>query len=129
MQIDYTVKTDKPYAEAVKAVSEAAAARGYRVQFVHDVAQTLAEKGFEREPVTIVEMCNARHANEVLARDIKIGLMLPCPVMVYEQDGEVSISTMRPSLLGAFFPEAQLEEIAAEVEQQIVAIVDDAASL
>ncbi len=127
MQIDYTVKSDKPYLQAVKAVTDSAAAHGYRVQFVHDVAQTLAEKGFEREPVTIVEMCNARHASEVLARDIKIGLMLPCPVMVYEQAGEVWISTMRPSLLGSFFPEAHLEAIAAEVEAQIIAIVDEAA--
>ena len=128
VQIDYTVTTRKPYAEAVKAVTESAAAHGYRVQFVHDVAQTLAEKGFEREPVTIVEMCNARHASEVLARDIKIGLMLPCPVMVYEESSETFISTMRPSLLGSFFPEAHLDEIATEVEAQIIAIVDDAAN-
>ncbi len=127
MQLDYTVPTKKPYAEAVNAVTESAAAHGYRVQFVHDVAQTLAEKGFEREPVSIVEMCNARHASEVLARDIKIGLMLPCPVMVYEESGETYISTMRPSLLGSFFPEAHLDEIAAEVEAEIVAIVDEAA--
>ena len=127
MQIDYTVSTEKPYAQAVRAVTEAAVAHGYRVQFVHDVAQTLAEKGFDREPVTIVEMCNARHASEVLARDVKIGLMLPCPVMVYELSGDVSISTMRPSLIGAFFPEAHLEEIAAEVEADIIAIVDEAA--
>ena len=128
MQIDYTVTTARPFAEAVEAVVSAAAAHGYRVQFVHDVAQTLAEKGFDREPVTIVEMCNARHASEVLARDIKIGLMLPCPVMVCEQAGEVFISPMRPSLLGSFFPEAHLDEIAAEVEAQIVAIVDEAAA-
>ena len=106
---------------------DAAGTHGFRVQFVHDVAETLAEKGFEREPVTIVEMCNAKYASEVLARDIKIGLMLPCPVMVYEQDGHVWISAMRPTLIGAFFPEAQLEQIAAEVEAKIVAIVDTAA--
>lgn len=128
MQLDYTIPTEKPYADAVKAVTDAAAEHGYRVQFVHDVAQTLADKGFEREPVTIVEMCNARHASAVLARDIKIGLMLPCPVMVYEQSGRVFISTMRPSLLGTFFPEAHLEEIAAEVETQIIAIVDEAST-
>jgi uncharacterized protein (DUF302 family) len=127
VQLDYTVPTPKSYTDAVAAVTASAAAHGYRVQFVHDVAATLAEKGFEREPVTIVEMCNARHASEVLARDIKIGLMLPCPVMVYEDSGETFISTMRPSLIGTFFPEAQIDEIAAEVEAQIIAIVDEAA--
>ncbi len=128
MELDYTVTTEKHYAEAVQAVVDSAAAHNFRVQFVHDVQETLAEKGFQREPVTIVEMCNAKYASEVLARDIKIGLMLPCPVMVYELDGQVSISTMRPTLIGAFFPEAELEKIAAEVEEKIVAIVNEAAA-
>ncbi|HEY5540383.1 MAG TPA: DUF302 domain-containing protein, partial [Coriobacteriia bacterium] len=89
MQIDFTLPTDKTYAEAVQAVVDAATAHSFRVQFVHDVAETLAERGFEREPLTIVEVCNAKYANEVLAEDVLIGLMLPCPVMVYEQDGDV----------------------------------------
>jgi len=128
MDMDYTVSTPKTYDEAVQAVQDAAAANGFRVQMVHDVRATLAEKGFEREPLAIIEMCNAKHAYEVLARDPKIGLMLPCPVMVYELDGAVSISTMKPTLLGAFFPEAHLDQIAAEVETSIVAIVDEAAA-
>lgn len=127
-RIDYTVPTNRGYDAAVQAVQAAAAAHGYRVQFVHDVAATLAEKGFDRDPVTIIEMCNAKHASQVLDADITIGLMLPCPVMVYEQSGEVFISTMRPSLIGAFFPEAGIDAVAADVEEQIKAIVDEAAA-
>ena len=129
MELDYTVSTSKTYDEAVSAVTERTAAHGFKVQFVHDVAATLAEKGFAREPVTIVEICNARYASQVLARDVKIGLMLPCPVMVYEKDGEVFISTMRPSLIGGFFPEAGIADVAMEVEAAIVGIIDEAATL
>jgi len=127
MKLDHTVPTKLSYADAVQSVIDRTAAHGFRVQFVHDVAATLAEKGFEREPVTIVEICNARFASQVLERDIKIGLMLPCPVMVYQQDGGVFISTMLPSLIGSFFPEARIDEIAKEVEAIIMAIVDEAA--
>jgi uncharacterized protein (DUF302 family) len=127
MQLDYTVSTTKTYDEAVSSVTERTAAHGFKVQFVHDVAATLAEKGFEREPVTIIEVCSARYASQVLARDVKIGLMLPCPVMVYEKDGGVFISTMRPSLIGGFFPEAGIDEVAAEVETALLAIIDEAA--
>ena len=84
MRIDYTVATDKSYDEAVAAVVERTGANGFRVQHVHDVAATLAEKGFGRDPVSIVEVCNAKFASQVLERDINIGLMLPCPIMVYE---------------------------------------------
>ena len=128
MELDYTVPTAKSFDEAVEAVVHAAGVHGFRVQFVHDVAKTLAEKGFDREPVTIVEMCNAKYAAETLARDIKIGLMLPCPVMVYVESGEVFISAMRPSLISTFFPAAELDDVAAEVEAKIVAIVDAAAA-
>lgn len=127
MELDYTVTTRRSYADAVRAVIDRTEAHGFRVQFVHDVAATLAEKGFDREPVTIVEICNARYASQVLERDVKIGLMLPCPIMVYEQDGAVRISTMRPSLIGGFFPEAGIDEVAAEVEGVLVGIIDEAA--
>lgn len=127
MQLDYTAKTERTYAGAIRAVIASAGAHGFRVQFVHDVAATLAEKGFEREPITLIEMCNARDASKVLAAHIMIGLMLPCPVMVHEHAGEVSISTMRPTLIGAFFPDAGIDEVAASVERAIIAVVDEAA--
>ena len=127
MQIDITYPTDKSYAAAVQAVIDAGTDNGFKIQFVHDVAETLAEKGFEREPLTIVEMCNAKYASQVLEEDVLIGLMLPCPVMIYEQDGDVLISAMRPSLMSTFFPGAEIADVAAQVEAKIAAIVAEAA--
>ena len=127
MQLDYTVTTTKSYDDAVQAVIDSTEAHGFRVQFVHDVRATLAEKGFDREPLTIVEMCNAKFASQVLAADPKIGLMLPCPIMVYVEDGHTLISTMKPSLIGGFFPEADIAATAAEVESILVAVIDEAA--
>jgi uncharacterized protein (DUF302 family) len=128
MELDYTSSTARDYPDAVAAVIARTEAHGFRVQFVHDVAQALAEKGFDREPVTIVEVCNARYASEVLEHDVRIGLMLPCPIMVYVQDSGVFISTMRPSLIGSFFPEAGIGPVAARVEEELVAIIDEAAA-
>ena len=128
MQLDYTIESARPFDETVEAVLEKASENNFTVQFVHDVSATLAEKGFLRERVTIIEMCNARFASAVLERDVKIGLMLPCPVMVYAQGERVFISTMRPTLIGGFFPEAHLDEIAGQVEAIIRRIMDAAAA-
>lgn len=117
-----------PYREAVDAVVEASEAAGFKVLAVHDVAATLAEKGFDREPVSIVEVCNARYASAVLAEDPKIGLMLPCPLMVYEEGGQVLLSTMLPTLIGGFFPEADLGDVPGEVERILVGILEGLAS-
>lgn len=128
MRVDYTVPTRKSYADAVQAVVDATQAHGFKVQFTHDVAETLAERGFSREPVTLVEVCQAKHAAKVLEADVNIGLMLPCPIMVYEKAGEVLIATMRPTLIGAFFPEAGIDGVAAEVEKVLFEVVDEAAA-
>jgi len=127
MEFDYTVATGKDFDAAVEAVTQGVAAAGFRVLFVHDVAATLAEKGFQRERVSIVEMCNAKYASQVLAADVKIGLMLPCPIMVYAEEGKTFITTMRPSLIKDFFPHVDIEAVAQQVEDVLVAIIDQAA--
>ena len=129
MGMDYTVQARGAFDEVVAAVEQATAGAGFKVQFVHDVAATLAEKGFTRERVTIIEICNAKYASKVLAADVKIGLMLPCPIMVYAEGDAVFISTMRPTLIGSFFPDAHIEEVAAEVEAVIVQVIDRAAAV
>lgn len=124
---EYTVKTSKLFDEAVSAVEQNTAAKGFRVLHTHDVAATLAEKGFQRGPLKIVEICNAKYANEVLQKDITAALMLPCPITVYEKEGETYISTMLPSVIGEFFPGKGIEPVAAQVEKAVVAIVDESA--
>lgn len=74
-----TVTTPKWFDQAVEAK---AAEKGLRVLHTHDVAATLAKKGYPREPLKIVEICNAPYASQVLARDVKISLMLPCTICV-----------------------------------------------
>jgi uncharacterized protein (DUF302 family) len=84
-----------------------------RVLHVHDVAATLAEKGFRREPLKIIAICNARYANEALQKDVNVALMLPCPIAVYAKGGRTVISTMKPSSLVEFYSNAGLDDIAA----------------
>ena len=123
---DYTVETSKSVDEAVRCVEEAAARHGFRVLHTHDIGATLAEKGFQREPMKLVEICNARYANDVLAKDVKVALMLPCPIAVYSEGGKTSISTMLPEAIADFYPHAGLEALAAEVQKAVLAIVHEA---
>ncbi len=125
-EFEYTVVSAKPVDEAVKAIEQKSAEKGFRVLHTHDVAATLAEKGFPREPLKIVEICNARAASEVLKKDIKVSLMLPCPISVYTERGKTFITTLLPSSISNFFPKAGIEAIAAEVEKAVLGIVDEA---
>ncbi|MCL4487765.1 MAG: DUF302 domain-containing protein [Chloroflexi bacterium] len=121
-----TVTTDKPFEQAVSAVELKAAEKGFRVLHTHDVAATLAEKGFPRSPLKIIEICNAKYASQVLDKDVRISLMLPCPISVFIQQDKTHISTLLPSSISQFFPEAGIDQLAAEVEAIVVQIIDEA---
>lgn len=123
---EHTVTTEKPFAEVVLAIEKKSAENGFRVLHTHDVAATLAEKGFPREPLKIIEICNAKYASQVLNKDVKISLMLPCPISVYVQGGKTEISTLLPSSIADFFPHAGIEGLAAEVESVVLRIIEDA---
>jgi uncharacterized protein (DUF302 family) len=125
-QFDYTVESAKGFDEAVTAVEAKSKEKGFNVLVVHDVKATLESKGFSREPMKIVEICSAKYVDQVLAKDIKIVLMLPCPVVVYVQGSRTFISTLHPSVLADFYPAAGIAEIAAEVDRIVIAIVDEA---
>jgi uncharacterized protein (DUF302 family) len=123
---DYTVETQKTFDEAVAAVEAKTQEKGFRVLHTHDVKATLEEKGFSREPLKIVEVCNAKYASQVLEKDIKISLMLPCPISVYTQRGKTYISALRPRVMKDFYPQANLDRVADEVDRIIASIVEEA---
>jgi len=124
-KFDYTVETSKSFDEAVTAVETKSKEKGFGVLHIHDVKATLAAKGFDREPLKIIEICNPRYASEVLKKDVKISLMLPCPISIYVQSGKTYISTLRPRVISDFYPQADIKAMADEVDRIVLSIVAD----
>lgn len=125
MDFDYTVPTQKDFHAAVSAVEAEIAEAGFRVLYTHDVQKTLAEKGFTIEPMKIIEFCNAKSAYAVLQADAKIGLCLPCKILVYAKGDTTFISGMRPVVLPQFFPDARLGTVPEEVDRLMQAVINN----
>ena len=125
MKFDYTIVTTKTFDDAVQGVQDEIAKAGMRVLYIHDVQETLGEKGFDREPFKIIEFCNAKFANEFLNMDIKIGLCMACKINVYNKDGQTFISGMRPIVLPQFFPQVDFGERLKEIDQIIQNIINN----
>jgi len=126
-KIDYTVATSLNFEAAVSRVEEEIAKAGLRVLYIHDVQKSLAEKGFARAPLKIVEFCNAQIADEFLRTDIRISLCLPCKINLYVEDGKTFIAGLRPIMLSQFFPEADLSDRLKEVDKKIKTIINNVA--
>lgn len=125
MEFDYTVTTNKDFDSTILSAQAEIAKAGFRVLYIHDVQKTLGEKGFNIEPMQIIEFCNAKSAYAVLQADMKIGLCLPCKINVYVKDGQTFISGMRPIILPRFFPEAQLGALPEEIDKLIKVVIDN----
>ena len=125
IKFDYTVETSKSFGEAVSAIEAKSKEKGFGVLHIHDVQATLANKGFDKEPLKVIEICNAKYASQVLAKDIKISLMLPCPISVYVEGGKTYISTLRPKVISDFYPQADIKAIAEEVDEIVLSIVEE----
>jgi uncharacterized protein (DUF302 family) len=126
MELAYTKKSQRNFDEAVARIEEITAAKGFRVLYIHDVKATLHEKGFERGPFKIIEICNARFAHQALGITEDVGLFMPCKINVYIKNGETIISAMRPAMISEFFAKPRLKELAEEVDTIVRSIVDEA---
>lgn len=124
MDLAYTLTSEKSFGEVERAVQDAVAAKGFRVLHVHDVQATFAEKGIQREPFKIIEVCNVKYANQALTADPLIGLMMPCKINVYTENSKTKIALLKPSMITTFFPQAAVEAMAQEVELLLRAVVD-----
>jgi uncharacterized protein (DUF302 family) len=127
MNIEYQVTSDRSFETVVSDVEKFSSEKSFRVLHVHDVQATLAEKGIERGPLKIIEICNGTFAHEALEKDMSVSLFMPCKINVYTQDGKTVIKAMRPAAIADFMPEAGLKGLADEVDGIVVEIADRAA--
>jgi len=123
------VSTRKTAADAARDLEAAVKKHGFGVLHVYDLKDTLTAKGFPLEPAChIFEVCNPKQATEVLGRDMRLNMALPCRISVFEDQGQTKIGTIRPTvMLGMLSKDAKLEEVARTVEAAIEAIIDEAA--
>lgn len=125
-QLAYTVSTEKPFDQVVKAIEEKTADNKFRVLHTHDVKATLNEKGFERAPLKIIEVCNAGFANEALGKELMVAMFMPCKFVVAEVEGQTSVTLVRPTMISQMLPDTGLEDLAASVETTLRNVMDEA---
>ncbi len=121
----YQVVSKKSFNEAAESLEKTSPERGFRILAIHDTQATLAEKGFKIDPLKIFEVCNASFAYKALNANIDVSLFIPCKIVVRDEKGKTIISLARPSMISEMLPGSGLDEIAAEVEKQLIKIVDE----
>jgi uncharacterized protein (DUF302 family) len=122
----YSVKTDKKFDDVVAAFERIVPEHQFRVLHTHDVQATLAEKGFQRDPLKIIEVCNSGFAHKALQINMDVALFMPCRYTVYTEDAKTIVSLGRPTMISQMLPQAEFRALAEDVETKLVAILKEA---
>ena len=125
MDYGITVCTHIPFAEAVARVRQALKAQGFGVLTEIDVQATLRDKlGQDMEDYLILGACNPPLAHRALDADRKIGLLLPCNVVVRTAGAQTIIEALNPQLMAEVAGQPALKPVAAEATSRIRAALD-----
>ena len=113
----FKVHLDLPYDEAVQKTTAALKAEGFGVLTEIDVKQTLKKKlNADFRKYIILGACNPPLAHRALQAELDLGLLLPCNVIVYEDEeaGGTVVNLVDPLSMMGVTDNAALEPVADE---------------
>lgn len=122
----YFAKTlDATFDEAVDKVTAALKTEGFGILTEIDVKETLKEKlDVNFRPYKILGACNPPFAHEVLLKEDKIGIMLPCNVIVQQLEDSVEVAVVDPVAAMAAVDNSQLSDTAKKIQDKLKNVID-----
>ncbi|MGB6063415.1 MAG: DUF302 domain-containing protein [Desulfomonilaceae bacterium] len=114
------------FEEAVSRVTDQLKKEGFGILTEIDVSQTLKKKlDVDFRKYKILGACNPYLAYKALLAEDKIGVMLPCNVIVQETlDGKVEVSAVDPIASMQAINNPDLEDLAKEVQGKLRKVVE-----
>lgn len=119
------IKSD--FEAAISKVTEELKKEGFGVLTEIDVKETLKKKiDIDFKKYKILGACNPHFAHKALMGEDKIGVFLPCNVIVEEhENGEVEISAVDPIASMISVKNEKLDAITAEIQQKLKRVVEN----
>jgi uncharacterized protein (DUF302 family) len=120
MVFEEVVVLSLPFEEALARTKEAFAAEGFGTLTEIDVQATLrAKTGKEMGRYVIVGACNPELAGRALDAEPRIGVLLPCNVVVREAEGSVVVEAMDPGVMATLVETEEIRMIADEARRLV----------
>jgi uncharacterized protein (DUF302 family) len=117
---------DLPFDAAVAQTIERLKAQGFGVLTDIDIQATLKAKlGVDMRKYRILGACNPSFAHQALQLEDRLGVLLPCNVIVRETgDGKVEVASVDPVVAMEKTGNPLLVTTAQEVRRRLVAAID-----
>jgi len=127
MSYYFTKVLNISYPEAIDRVTEELKKEGFGILTEIDVTETLKKKlNVDFRKYKILGACNPSFAHKALQAEDKIGLMLPCNVIVQETpQGKVEISAVDPVASMQAIENPQLQDVAEQVRAKLKTVIEN----
>jgi uncharacterized protein (DUF302 family) len=113
------------YQQALDRLPEALRSEGFGVLTEIDVRETMKKKlGVEFRRYKILGACNPPLAHQALSAHLGVGVMLPCNVVVYENDGGGSVVEAIDPTKTLAAGDPALSKLAETVRDKLVAALE-----
>ncbi len=114
------------FEEALQKVAEMLSKHGFGIVSEIFVTELLKEKiGASFRPYKIIGACNPNYAFKALSTEDKVGLMLPCNIVVQQVDeSTVEVSAIDPIASMMAIKNPRLSDLAAEVQHHMKSIIE-----
>jgi uncharacterized protein (DUF302 family) len=106
--------------DAKAKITEALKEEGFGILTEIDVKATLKTKlDLDFRPYTILGACNPSLAHRALEGEIGVGLLLPCNVCVWEDEGGAVVSIAKPEAMFQVVRNDALQPVADEADARL----------
>lgn len=125
MSYYYTKKVNDSFEQALVKVENLLKKEGFGVLTEIDVQATFKKKlDVDFKKYKILGACNPTFAHKAISLEDKIGVFLPCNVVVSEDvDGKVEVTAVSPKASMAAVENPDLGSVANEIEERLESVV------
>lgn len=122
----FTVSVSGSFDDAVTRVTEELQKEGFGILTEIDVKAVLKKKlNIDKRPYMILGACNPVLANQAIDAEPDIGLLLPCNVIVREEEnGSITVGFMDPQAVLQLVDRPEISEIAGQVREKLQRVRD-----
>jgi uncharacterized protein (DUF302 family) len=116
----------KGFDEAIELVTAGLKTEGFGILSEIDVSETLKNRiGVDFRKYKILGACNPHFAHKALTAEDKVGVFLPCNVVVQEhENGLVEVTAVDPVASMMSIENPVLTPLAGEVKQKLKRVID-----
>lgn len=127
MSYSFSKKVDLSYEDALQKVTDELQKEGFGVLTEIDVKATLKKKlDVDHNKYMILGACNPPLAHKALSAEPEIGLLLPCNVVVFEdENNDTVVAAINARTMMSVVGREDIGPIADEVNQKLVKVIEN----